>query len=253
MELDYLNYKEPLQKVTDGYGYLGALGQTKDGSKVQCHICGELYYNLGAHIFNTHQMKAREYREKFQLGLRTPLCSDQASREYKERALKLWNSKSPEEQEHQKNLMREAAAQAVRIGHTRSLEEKNRHGMCPDQLLEKIRLVADKLQKNPTAEDFRSEYSRRYLDSITRTFGSWNQAKAQLGLSPCKSGTRFPHNKGTCKFTKEELLAYLRNHYERFGKPPTASDWNRYYFPDYHIYLKQFGSIKNARKEANIT
>jgi len=250
MDLQYLNYKEPLTKVSNGHGYLGTLAQTHDGSKVQCHICGELYYNLGAHIFNSHQMKAKEYRKKFQLGKRTPLCSDQASREYKERALQLWHRKTPEEREQQKDLMRTAATQAKRIGHTRSLEEKNLHGMCPDQLLEKIRLVADKLGKSPTAQEFRSVYKQRYLDSITRTFGSWNQAKAQLGLSPCKSGTRFPHNKGTCKFTDAELLSYLTNHYQRFQKAPTASDWARYYFPDYHIYLKRFGSIKNARRLA---
>ena len=252
MELQYLNYKEPLTKIEGGYGYLGTLAQTSDGSKAQCHICGELYYNLGAHIFNTHQMKAAEYREKFQLGKRTPLCSDLASREYKERALALWNRKTPEEQEQQKRIMQEAAAQARRIGHRRSLEEKNKHGMCPDQLLEKIRVLADKLGRSPTAQEFRIEYKHRFLCTIERTFGSWNAAKAQLGLSPCKPGSREPHNKGSCKFTDDELLHYLQQHYKRFGKPPTASDWSRYYFPDYHIYLKRFGSIKNARNKAGI-
>jgi hypothetical protein len=253
MNLVYLHYKEPLKPVTNGYyGYQGTLAQTEDGSKVQCHICGELCYNLGVHVFNAHGIKAAQYREMFELNKRTPLCSDKASQDYKNRAVAVWEAKTESEKEQQRKIMRAAAKVAPKPGNYVQLERRNQLGMCPDQLLEKIRVLADNLGSSPTVTQFKAEYGDRFIFTIQRTFGSWNAAKAQLGLSPCKTGQRVPHNKGVCKFTIEELLAYLRNHYERTQTIPTFSDWKRYYFPDYHIYLRQFGSIKEARRQAGL-
>ena len=252
MNLVYLNYKEPLLPVTDGHGFQGTLAQTEDGKAVQCHICGNQFYNLGAHVFSQHGLRAAEYRQKFSLNRRTPLCSDQASQDYKARALAIWDNKTPDEKERQKDLMRSAAAVAVRVGNPKQLQQKNKDGSCPDQLLEKIRVLAEELNHSPTVKEFMARYENRFMFAITRTFGSWDAAKAQLGLSKCKSGSRIPHNKGTCIFSKDELLAYLKNHYERTKSVPTFSDWKRVYFPDYHIYLKQFGSIKEARIQAGL-
>jgi len=252
MELIYLNYKEPLTTVEDGHGYLGALAQTTDGHKVQCHICGELYYNLGSHVFTTHQLKAVEYREKFQLGRRTPLCSDVASQEYKERALSRIATMSDEDRAAQIESMRKAAQKARRVGNPRSLESLNKEGMCPDQLIARILECAESLGKSPTHEDFKQYYSGKYVGAIVRTFGSWNAAKANASLPPNKPGSRTPWNKGHSRYTDEILLEYLRNLSKEKGGRPTASDWNRGFLPDYHIYLKRFGSIEKARQLAGV-
>lgn len=253
MELVYLNYKEPLTKIEEGYGYYGTIAQTPDKKHVQCHICGTLAYNLGSHIHNSHGLKAKEYRQQFKLAKGTPLCSDQASHDYKERALKRYNGLSEIEKQARVALMqkaRESRPQKTYDG--RSLEDLNKDGMCPDQLISHIKACAESLQKNPTHQDFKDFYEGKYVGAIVRTFGSWNNAKRQADLEPNKSGSRTPWNKGQSKYTNEMLLEYLRNHYQNTGLPPTASDWKRGFLPDYHIYLNRFGSIKEARKLAGI-
>lgn len=250
--LVYLNYKEPLKPVENGHGYLGTLAQTDDGEFVQCHICGQLCYNLGSHVFNFHNLKADEYRQKFQLGRRTPLCSDVASKDYKNRALDRMAKMTPDERQEQIDNMRAVAKLSHSKGNPRSLEALNKDGMCPDQLISHILKCAEALSKNPTHKDFTEFYGGKYVGAINRTFGSWNSAKKQANLAPNKSGSRIVWNKGQSRYTDEMLLEYLSNHYKQTKKPPTASDWKRRFLPDYHIYLKRFGSIRKAREMAGI-
>ena len=42
-------YKQPMTKVEDGFGYLGAITTTKDGKHIQCHICGYFFGRLANH------------------------------------------------------------------------------------------------------------------------------------------------------------------------------------------------------------
>jgi len=158
MKLVYLNYKEPLKKVEEGFGFLGTLAQTENGEEVQCHICGGVYENLGNHVWQKHEMKARDYRAKFQLGMRTPLCSDKWSEKCKLVKLEMWERMSEEEREDRRQLMREAQKKTERVGNPRSLEALNKDGMCPDQLVEYIQKCAEKLGKSPTFKEFENEY-----------------------------------------------------------------------------------------------
>ena len=250
MELQYLNYKEPLKPVEDGFGYLGTLAQTQDSELVQCHICGGLYNNLGIHAYFKHGVKAKEYRERFQLGKTTPLCSDKWSEKCKSDKVKMWESMSESDREARKELMRNAQKQTERVGNPTSLEVQNKRGMCPDQLIEKIQDLAEKLGKSPTHAEFVTEYDGKYVGAINRTFGSWNGAKKMAGLIPCKTGARTPHNRS--EYTNEVLLEYLRSAYKEKGSKPTKSDWNRGFLPSYYLYIHRFGGIVNARKLAGI-
>jgi len=250
MKLQYLNYKLPLKPVTDGFGYLGTLAQTEDGCQVQCHVCGLLVENLGYHAWVKHQIKAVEYRATFQLGRTTPLCSDQLSEKCKETKRLAWSQMSEDEREARRNLMREAQTRAVRIGKPRSLEALNKDGMCPDQLIEKIKQCADKLKHSPTLSEFRTEYDGKYEGAIKRTFGSWNAAKEMSGLVKCKTGSRVPHNR--IAFTNEDLLAFLRSFKKEKGTVPTYSDWRRGFLPSYYLYKHRFGGIAKAREAAGI-
>jgi len=250
MELDYLNYKQPLKAVEDGYGYLGTLAQTKDGELVQCHVCGELVANLGHHAWMKHNIKAKEYRQQFQLGRTTPLCSDAWSQKYKQMKVEMWNNMTEEEREARRNLMREAQTKTKRIGNPRSLEALNKDGMCPDQLLEKIQMLANKLGHTPAHSNFKKEYDGKYIGAIQRTFGSWNSAVTLAGFTPCQPGTK----KGTYKtpYTNEQLLQFLSSFYKEKGYVPTHADWVRGLLPNYNVYRHRFGSIAKARQLAGI-
>lgn len=247
MKLQYLNYKEPLTPCPDGHGYLGTLAQTENGEKVQCHICGELCYNLGAHAFNKHQIRASEYREKFQLGRRTPLCSDKATQDYKNSATARYTALSDDEKRARIESMKAAAQKATRVGQPHSLESLNKNGMCPDQLIARIVECAEAIGESPTHEQFKAHFAGKYVGAIVRTFGTWNAAKKQANLAPNKPGSRTPWNKGKSRYTDEMLLEYVRNRREMTGTWPTSSDWRRGFLPDYHIYLQRFGSMQGIR------
>lgn len=250
MKLNYLNYKEPLKKVEEGFGYLGTLAQTDNKELVQCHICGGLYENLGLHSFQKHGLKAREYRIKFQLGLRTPLCSDEWTRKCKQIKLDAWNNMTSDEKEARRELMREAQRTANRVGQPRSLEALNKDGMCPDQLIQEIQTLAEKLGHSPTHAEFTKEYDGKFIGAINRTFGSWNGAKTIAGLERCKSGSLVAHNRAP--FTDEELLEYLRSFYKEKKEVPTNSDFKKGFLPSYNLYRHRFGGIEKARIAAGI-
>lgn len=250
MKLQYLNYKEPLKPVTEGFGFLGTLAQTENKDLVQCHICGSLYENLGLHSFQKHGLKAKGYRIKFKLGLRTPLCSDNWTEKCKQTKLDMWSKMTEDEREARRQSMRDAQRSANRIGNPRSLEALNKDGMCPDQLLEKIKEVSVKLGHSPSKKEFLTEYNGKYIGAIDRTFGSWNGAKEVAGLVACKSGSKIPHNRA--KYTNEELLTFLRVAYKEKGTLPTYSDWKKGFLPSYDLYKHRFGGIDKARIAAGI-
>jgi hypothetical protein len=250
MQLTYLNYKQPLKAVEDGFGYLGTLAQTEDKQLVQCHICGELCANLGIHAYFRHGMKALEYRTKFQLGRTTPLCSDAWSEKCKQSKIKMWEALSGAEKEARRELMRQAQQKTKRVGNPRSLESLNKDGMCPDQLIEKIQDLEKKLNHSPSHAEFVTEYGGKYTGAITRTFGTWNGAKKMAGLLPCKSGSKVPHNKS--RYSNDVLLEFLRTAYKEKGVVPTYSDWKKGFLPSYYLYQHRFGSIVKARQLAGI-
>lgn len=248
MKLQYLNYKLPLKPVENGHGYMGTLGQTEDGELVQCHICGDLVKNLGHHAFFKHEMKAKEYREKFQLGKRTALCSDLFSKERKERGLKNWAKLSEEEKRSRIETMHKHTDRSK--GNPRTLEALNKDGMCPDQLLERIQEVADKVGHSPTHQEFIKHYKGKYVGAINRTFGSWNGAKRILKLHPCKPGSEIPHNRS--KYTNDQLIGYLRSFYKEKKEIPTHADCKRGFLPSWYLYQHRFGGMKKARQLAGI-
>jgi uncharacterized protein YbaR (Trm112 family) len=55
------------------YGEMGRLAVSDDEERLQCHICGQWYRSLAAHVLQTHQYTVAEYREEFGLNRNTPL------------------------------------------------------------------------------------------------------------------------------------------------------------------------------------
>jgi len=57
------------------FGELGVLAESKDGARIQCHICGKMFKALGTHLRKSHGMTAHEYRGQFGLNRGTSLSS----------------------------------------------------------------------------------------------------------------------------------------------------------------------------------
>jgi hypothetical protein len=247
-------YKEPLQAVEKGYGYIGALTFDVKG-RLQCHICGLLYDNLGLHL-RAHEMTGREYKEKFKLAYSTKLISE-AERERKKIAMMRWYlNLTPEQRAEGKKRMHEALKKNGRMNWAKdrkdrlALETKNKRGICPAQLIDIMRRAADE-QGRLSRRDMMLFYkSDRYKKPIERTFGSWTRALEAAGLSSrgkgAKVGDKIPH------YTDDTLLDLLRGHYDETGIMPSASDCTRGFLPSAGVFIKRFGSFPNARKAAGL-
>lgn len=239
-------YKEPLEKVEGGFGYLGTLAHTEDGSKVQCHICGELFESLGKHTAKKHKVSAQEYRQRFKLPKRIGLASE--TERTKMRNLNLAQS-SKTKAERVKRIAaygRDPSKKDRFDKHGgQSLENKNRRGGCYYQLLDKIEALGKKLGKTPTGRDFNKEYGTGFTTSVRLTFGSWNQAVSLAGFTP----TRFRGS--NVKYSRDMVIAALRNFYEIEGRVPRARDLGDT-LPANLVIIRLFGGIVEARRAAGL-
>lgn len=245
----YENYKEPLKPIekNKGYGYYGTLAMTADRDFIQCHICGNLYMNLGVHL-RLHKVTARRYREIYGLSDSTALLSEpqrekmQAAavsrRELSTPGLPIWL------QEYNKKVQ---TGEVVHHGNNGRngwvLEKRNKEGTCPDQVLEKIRELADSMGRMPTSEEFDKHYEKRYMSAIIYQHGSWTEAVHKLGKRTAAE-LRQPDS--------EQLLEDLRAFQKKHKRIPMTSDFNRGLLRDKGVYHRLFGTLNNARIEAGM-
>lgn len=241
------NVKEPLMKAEGYHGYLGVIAYNKKKDKIQCHICGLFFRALsGSGHLKIHGINGDEYKEKFSIA-RTVALVGEGTREknlqavlnrkdYPDlvKALKKY-SDSPEglKQRRTTNLKKK-----------RRLSSKNITGHCPAQLAQKIKDLEGKLGFVPNSEDFKREYKGKYMSTIIQTFGSYNKAVEFAGFKP--------RDKFWYAYTKDELINYMKNFYNRFNRSPRNTDFRRGYLPATKNYIKFFGSLNEARKAADI-
>jgi len=249
--LTLTHYKEPLKAVTDGFGYFGAVQVTVDGTKIQCHVCGELFETLWPHIMNRHPKfkKARDYKEYFGLAYETSLISEDTRARMKQRTLNWLGGMTAAERS---KFMQKVSKKSKEWHKNRTtkqpkhqLETKNKRGTCPDQLLQTIKKAAEDIGHTPTKPEFIEFYaSQRYIHLIYKTFGSYKTAVKMAGLTPERDLVH--------EYSKEELIEYLKTYYKNTGKIPTATDCRRNLIPSTSAYIRHFGGLPNARKMAGI-
>lgn len=140
--LTLVNYKEPLLSVSKsiGFGYYGAISITLDGTKMQCHVCGNLYSDVGLHSRQAHQLPVVDYKAKFQLARTTSLISEKIGEERKERTLRWLANLSSEQKSFFLRKQKDSYTKWLKNRpHTKnwkeSLESKNKKGVCPEQFL----------------------------------------------------------------------------------------------------------------------
>lgn len=245
-DLIYENYKEPLKQIEKdkGYGYYGTIATTKDKLFIQCHICGELFASLGHHL-RKHDTTADQYKQQFKLSKTTALVSDN-QRKYLQ--LRVLNSKYTELPEHLVEYNQKVQSGQIvhrkKDGDSRwSLERRNREGLCPDQLLDVIQKLEEKLGHTPSYVEFRKEHGPKYRKSIEYIYGSYLNAVKKAGLVSAKE-LKEPSN--------ERLLQDLVDFHQEHGRIPMTSDFTRGLLRPRAMYFRRFGSLNNARTEAGL-
>lgn len=250
--LTFKHYKEPLKPIPKGkgFGFYGAILMTKDMDKIQCHECGETHRTLAGHLRAAHNTTAEKYREKFDLARTTALVSESMRFQLKNAQLEYLKTLTPQEKDE---LQRKAREQAALKGYNNTefkirLETKNKRGTCPDQLLDQIVKVAQKLGRTPTKPEFiEATGTQRYVHLIYKTFGSWKYAIELTGLEK-----HVPKKGGFPGYTSEQLIDALKRYYEEYKTIPGESDFKRGFLPAATVYRKHFGTIVDARDIAGI-
>lgn len=260
--LTLMNYKEPLKSIpkSEGVGYYGALIGSLDGEKVQCHVCGEMFPCIQLHAYEKHKLRARDYKEKFQLAYSTALISEKQREIRKERQIEVIRRMTPEQRAEWRRKGLEAYKKWMKEKHDphakkQTLETKNKRGTCPDQLLDRIKKVKESLGHVPTLGEFMYETGgQRFKHLIIKTFGSWNKALVILGYQTNSSSfEKNPITKKTYKrWNKEELIEYLKIFYQENGVPPSHTDFKRRLLPPEQAYIRNFGSMRTAKRLAEV-
>lgn len=234
-------FKEPLTRIKDGFGYYGTLAYNKDRTHTQCFICGYYFRNLPYHISRNHK-PVRQYRQEYGLGMGISLIAPVE----RQNRLRYWEHLTPDEKIKRIKRLRTKGTNSeqgsLKGGRTRkSLYQKNLEGRCPEQLLNKIQLLADKLGRTPTAADLKKEYGGGLEGSIVLTFGSWTEALRILGLTPIAPGSKVTH-------TRASVISMLIDFKKRYGREPYTKDLIGGLLPSFWTFNKLFGGLEEARQ-----
>lgn len=242
----YEDYKEPLKRLpkTEGFGYYGTVALSQDRKYVQCHICGNLYKSLGMHI-RQHKLTAKAYKTRYGLSVATALVGDSTREAMQNKAVKPFDGKLPPHlieynRKVQQGLIKHMADKPR---DDYSLEWRNKRGLCPDQVLDKIRTLADELGHAPSHDEFRNKYKGRFMGTIRYLHGTYSEAVKKLGLQTANE-LRSPD--------KEKLIKELQDFQIEYGRIPMTSDFNRGLLRDRGVYIRKFGTLNNARIEAGM-
>lgn len=246
-EVNVTNYKEPMIKVEDGFGYYGAITQTNDGLHIQCHICGYYVGRLGSHVANKHKIRPREYNEKYGLrlteGLLSPAAKWAAQTVYNRRV-----RKSPAEHKAWGERMKAArAASAHKAGGDQwSAQTRNEKGHCKDQTLAKLRRVAEMNGGVITQRAYIREYSN--TDVVLHWFGTWSEAVKAAGAQLHYDKLREKRSEDVVR-----ILKGIQIFYEETGRTPQTADFDSSdHLPGQSRVTKLFGSLNTARMAAGV-
>lgn len=229
----------PFMEVKRGYGYQGVVMYDDAEDKVQCHICGNWFENVGQHSAIAHQLKAEDYKLSFGLTLSTALCGRKKSKRDREIGLS--------RREHF-NSVRNVWTKTHRPRRRKnyipphgSMRAKNRKGLCDLQIRSRYEVVKSIVGKDPSRDDFQ-KYDKQ-LESWFSRNGGLNKYKKSIGVKNWENGLRTPDI---------ELIAALRKMAKEKKRVPYTTDFNKPGRPHFQTMLNHFGSWANTLRMAGL-
>ena len=209
---------EPFMEVKRGHGYQGVVMYDDIEDKLQCHICGKFYENLGQHIWMGHKIKSADYKIDFG-------ASDAARMVNRNRR-------------HGHTYRRQGGAMLM----------KNRHGLCELQIKHRYQVVCDLLGRHPMQDEIMRYDKKLFHCGIVPNYKNLNRFRESIGVQPKKW-------EDYSKIGVEKLIAELRRIRFDEHKLPTTSmfmNGNRNGKPSIQCYYRTFGSWTNALRMAGL-
>ena len=239
------NYKEPINAVENGFGYYGVVIRSKDKELVKSNIDGLFYPQITYWYVKKHGFEnLKAYKDFYGISHSTPLCGKSISMRNLLNIQK-YLLRNPKQT---RDKLRQIAIKAnkSRTGEKLALEIKNKRGTCPDQLLQKLKSYKEKYGYTPTKSEFKYENnSKKHIETILDTFGTWTNAITLAGLIPANIERPSGYN-------DEYLLECLRTFFKNNGYTPLYHHFGNGVLPGRKAYYRHFKSLNIARRSAGI-
>ena len=214
--VNFYNYKEPLMKFEDGYGFIGALVFDGETDKIQCHFCGEWFVALGNHLKKEHNMNASNYKDAVGLFQTTALIGEKFRAKLianglanRQKNLRPGTKQSKETREKIRNTLKKNGEKP---------ESMNLRGTCPAQLIDRLKKLYEeqgprfKLKEIP------------FRVTLKKTYGSIKNACEIAGVPYRESGQNLDYGH-VIKYTEEKAIDFIKEFLVRFNKEPTRQDF----------------------------
>lgn len=214
----FYNYKEPLMKFTEGYGFVGALVFDGKTDKIQCHFCGEWLGSLPHHLRREHNMTASEYKERVGLLQTTALISESARAKLIASGLdkRLQNLRAGGKMT--KEVREKIRATCKKNGS--NPEQLNLHGTCPEQLIARMQKIARENGDKLRMRDFDN-----FDEIVIKTYGSIKNACEIAGIPYREVGRTLKNELIRKSYTDDRAINFIREYIVRFNKSPKRRDF----------------------------
>lgn len=230
------DYADKAPFVPSGKSLQGVLEIDPAAQTIRCHECGDWFLALGVHL-RGHGLSVRDYKIKHGLCFRTSLFG---------RDLPLRVPMQARAVDPGRRLVKyredvAAGIRPARVERERYVERNNIKGICPAQLLDRLRALTTDLGRQPTVEEMASN-GLGYATLVKR-FGSIKNAMLKAGCGHISFRTK-GKNIGTP--TKEAVLQSLREFTRDYRRAPRGDDFRLGLLPKRHFFVRTFGSMAAA-------
>lgn len=250
-------YKDPMEKVEGGFGYYGAITESKDGDYLQCHICGFLFPHLANHI-RKHEVTGREYKERFGLRIHEGLVGKGTRHNLQDSFNKLVRATNmtPSEFAKQASIKGHEVMQANDYknngGNQWKAVTRNERGNCREQTIAKLKILAESNGGSINESQFLKTYGQGQDNVIRTHFETFDNALKEANLA-----TRHEQRLNKRQLSEQEAINRLKAYFEKYGRSPQWSDIvgkriDETNLPSTNYIKNHFRSINNYRFLAGV-
>lgn len=248
-KVNTIGYKDPMQKVDNGFGYYGALTQTNDGEFVQCHICGYYFASLGAHVRTNHGINPRDYKLTYGLRITEGMLSPVQLKKAQDNYNKYAHKTRAEFAAMSKMAGISIKAKGYQAGGNQwTAQSRNEKGNCKEQTLAKIKSLGERMGGYPTMSRFLIEYGKGQQSVVNYWFGSWDNALKIAGFKTYREKQEADRQNYAL-----QTLGKIRDFFDQHGRTPLFSDFRGSSdMPDPTTIMRNYGTLNEARKQAGV-
>jgi hypothetical protein len=202
----------------------------RDG-KICCYECGGWYPSIANHI-RVHNISAREYKIKYGFNIKSGLCSKAESLR---RCLQCKNNRPPSV-----DYAERSKRGYKRIAPTASMQKHNSEplhgGACPEQMIQRYKLLVSKFGENITTEKI-NDIDSFLMRWILREYKSIVKFRESVGIKSCFNNYK----------NKADLIYDLREYFRENKRLPWFKQHRVDEFPHSRAsYYSAFGSMTKA-------